>query len=225
MPATHRRFGSLALGLAALLLTLFPLVRPFFRMNPLEPAETLAGASPVIVSTSWLVAHLLCTLAFILLIYGVIILYAALASSSIERRAFWAMVFGLAGIALILPMLGVETYMMPVLGKLYLAGQSGIFPAIDLIYRGWAVAIFALGLLLLAIGAVMFAVAIWHSRTLPRAAGIIFAAGLVLWFPPFPEAVRIVDGFVIGVGGVWLAASLWQRESDRPSRTTDAPAI
>ena len=215
MLATRMRFGSLALGLSALLLTAFPLVRPFFRMNPVEPAETLAGASAVIVSTSWLVAHLLCTLAFILLLYGVIILYAALASSSIERRAFWAMVFSLAGIALILPMLGVETYMLPVLGKLYLAGQSGIFPAIDLIYRGWAVAVFLLGLLLLAIGAVMFAVAIWRGRTLPRSAAILFAAGLVLWFPPFPEAFRIADGFVIGVGGLWLAASLWQRASDR----------
>jgi hypothetical protein len=216
MLAIRMRFGSLALGLSALLLTVFPLVRPFFRMNPLEPAETMAGASPVIVSTSWLVAHLLCTLAFILLLYGVIILYAALASSSAERRAFWAMVFSLAGIALTLPMLGVETYMLPILGKLYLAGQPGIFPAIDWIYRGWAVAVFLLGLLLLAIGAVMFAMAIWHSRTLPRWAGIVFAAGLVLWFPPFPEVVRIVDGFAIGVGGVWLAASLWQRASDRP---------
>jgi len=224
MPATHVRFGSLALALSALLLAAFPLIRPFFPMDPRQPAETLAGASSIVVSTSWLVAHLLCTLAFILLLYGLIILHEALASIAMERQTFWAMVFGLAGIALILPMLGVETYMLPILGKLYLAGQPGIFPAIDMIYLGPAVGVFLLGLLLLAIGAVTFAIAIWHSRTLPRAAGILFATGLVLWFPPFPEIVRIIDGFAIGIGGVWLAARLWPRASDRPSRTSDAPA-
>jgi hypothetical protein len=215
MPATHIRFGSLALGLSALLLAAFPLIRPFFSMDPRDPAETLAAASTLVVSTSWFVAHLLCTLAFVLLLYGLIILYAALASSPMERRAFWAMVSSLAGSALILPMLGVETYMLPVLGKLYLAGQSGIFPAIDMIYLGPAVGVFLVALLLLAIGAVTFAVAIWHSRMLPRLAAILFAAGLALWFPPFPEVVRIVDGFVIGVGGVWLAVSLWHKASGR----------
>jgi hypothetical protein len=218
MPVAHSRFGSVALGLSALLLTAFPLIRPFFRMDPREPAETLAAASPFIVSTSWAVAHLLCTLAFVLLLYGLIAVYATLASNPAERRAFWAMVLSLAGIALILPMLGVETYMLPVLGKLYQAGQSQIFPAIGMIYGGLALAVFLMALLLLAIGAIMFAIAIWRSGVLPRWAGILLAAGLALWFPPFPEVVRIVDGFVIGVGGVWLAASLWQRASDRQAR-------
>jgi hypothetical protein len=209
MLVTHGRFGSLALGLSALLLTAFPLIRPFFPMDPREPAETLAVAASYIVSTSWVVAHLLCTLAFILLIYGLIILYARLASTSMERLAFWAMVFSLAGIALILPMLGVETYMLPILGKLYQAGQSGIFPAIAMIYLGPALGVFLVALVLLAIGAITFAVVIWRSRVLPRFAGALFAAGLSLWFPPFPEVVRIADGFVIGLGGIWLAASLW----------------
>src|SRR5215468_10227081 len=101
MRVTHRRFGSLALALSALLLTAFPLTRPFFPMDPRQPAEALAGASSIVVSTSWLVAHLLCTLAFILFLYGLIILHEALASIAMERQTFWAMVFGLAGIALI----------------------------------------------------------------------------------------------------------------------------
>jgi hypothetical protein len=215
MLLTHSRFGSLSLGLSALLLALFPLVRPFFRLDPTEPAETLAAASPHIVSLAWVVAHLLCTLAFVLLLYGLIFVYAALASSSMERRAFWAMVFSFAGIALILPMLGIETYTLPILGRLYQTGQSEIFPAIEMIYRGLPVAMFVVALVLLAAGAITLATAIWRSRVLPRWAGVLLAAGLALWFPPFPEAVRMVDGVVIGAGGVWLAASLWQRASDR----------
>src|SRR5574341_1356919 len=205
---THSRLGSLALGLSTLLLTVFPLIRPFFPRDPRAPAETLAAASPVITSTPWVVSHLLCTLAFVLLLYGVLTLYTALASTPVEPRAFRAMVLSLAGFALILPMLGVETYMLPILGKLYLAGQSGIAPAIDMIYRGRALGVFLVGLLLLAIGAITFAVAIWHSAVLPRWAGVLFAMGLALWFPPFPRVIRVIDGFVIGLGGVWLAGSL-----------------
>ncbi len=205
---THRRFGSISLSLSTLLLAVFPLIRPFFPLDPRIPAETLAAASPAITSRAWVVSHLLCTLAFVLLLYGTLTLYLVLASSAVEPRAFRALVLSLAGIALILPMLGVETYMLPILGKLYLAGQAGIAPAIDLIYRGPAVGVFLLGLLLLAIGVIMFAVAIWHSAVLPRWAGVLFAMGLALWFPPFPRVIRIIDGFAIGLGGLWLAWTL-----------------
>src|SRR5215831_16942938 len=118
MPARstiRARFESLSLALSALLLAVFPLIRPFFPLDPRAPAETLAAASPAIASTPWVVSHLLCTLAFILLLYGML---------------------SLAGIALVLPMLGVETYMLPILGRLYLAGQAGVAPAIGMIYLG-----------------------------------------------------------------------------------------
>jgi hypothetical protein len=44
--STRIRLGALALGLSALLFTAFPLVRPFFRLDPRSPDETLAAASP-----------------------------------------------------------------------------------------------------------------------------------------------------------------------------------
>jgi hypothetical protein len=75
--------------------------------------------------------------------------------------------------------------------------------------------VFLLGLLLLAIGSIYLAVAIWQTRLLPRWAGMIFAMGLALWFPPFPRMVRVVDGVLIGIGGIWLAYSVWQ--SARPA--------
>jgi hypothetical protein len=108
-------------------------------------------------------------------------------------------------------MLGVETYILPILGKLYLAGQTGITPAISMIYLGPALGVFLVGLLLLAIGVITFAVTIWHSAVLPRWASMLFAVGLALWFPPFPRVIRIIDGLVIGLGGVWLAGSLRQK--------------
>ena len=205
---SHSQFGSLALSLAALLLTVFPLLRPFFPLDPRAPAETLAVASPVVTSASWVVSHMLCTLAFVLLLYGVLTLSTCLATTPVEPRAFRAMVLSLAGIALILPMLGVATSILPMLGKLSLAGQADLAPALAMIDLGPTLGVLLIGLLLLAVGTIMFAVALWHSAVLPRWAGVRFAIGLTLWFPLFPRVIRILDGFVIGLGGVWLAGSL-----------------
>jgi hypothetical protein len=151
-------------------------------------------------------------LAFVLLLYGVLTLYAHLANSHTEPRAFRAMLLSLAGIVLSMPMLGVETHILPILGRLYLEGKTDIAPAVGLIYLGPALGVFLLGLVLLAIGAMRLAVALWHSRSLPGWAGVLFAIGLALWFPPLPRLVRVVDGLLIGSGGIWLAWSLWQAE-------------
>lgn len=217
---TRHRLGALALGCAALLLTVFPLIRPFFPLDPRAPTATLLAASPAITSAAWVVSHGLCTVAFILLLYGMLTLYAHLAQYQVKPRPFRALVWSVAGIALILPMLGLETYMLPILGRLYLAGASDIAPAVQMLYHGPALVVFLLGLILLAIGASSFALAIWHSAVLPRWAGVCFAIGLALWFPPFPRLLRILDGVAIGLGGVWLAWHLWHTAA--PGLTDEA---
>lgn len=190
MPAhtsTRIRLDALALGLSALLFTAFPLVRPFFRLDPRSPDETLAAASPLITSGPWVLAHLMVTLAFVLLLYGMLALYARLAAVPRGPSPILGLVLSLAGIALIMPMLGVETFILPIVGLMFL-----------------------FALLLLAVGSISFARAIWRSGVLPRGAGVLLAIGLALWFPPFPALIRIVDGFVIGAGGVWLAWAMWR---------------
>jgi len=192
-------------------LTAFPVVRPFFPLDPRLPDQTLTVASPAITSAPWVVSHLIAMLAFVLLLYGILTVYARLPNGNVEPRALRAMVLSLAGITLIMPMLGVETHILPIIGTLHLEGKTDIAPAVGLIYHGPALAVFLLALLLLAIGVIYLAVAIWHSDVLPRWAGVIFTIGLALWFPPFPRMIRMVDGLLIGIGGVWLAWSLWQK--------------
>ena len=208
----HRRVrsGALALGLAAVLLAIFPLVRPFFPLDPRMPEQTLRRASPAITSTPWVASHLIAMVAFVLLFFGLLTLYVRLAATPRESRALRALVWSLTGIALIMPMLGVETHILPIIGGLYTAGATDIAPAIGAIYRGSAMLVFFSGLLALAVGAIGFARVIWRSEILPRWAGVAFAAGLALWFPPFPRSIRIVDGLLIGVGGAWLAWRLWR---------------
>jgi len=221
------RLGAFALGLSSLLLTAFPLVRPFFPLDPRSPDETLAAASPSITSASWVMAHLIAMLAFVLLPFGMLTLYAHLRAGLVEPRALRALAWSLAGITLIMPMLGFETHVLPIFGKLYLAGTTGIAPAVTHIYLGPTIFVFLLGLLFLAIGVIYFSLAIWQDGGLPRWAGLLFAIGLTLWFPPFPRVIRIIDGFFIGLGGLWLAWSMWQGAEAqlKSAGTSDSAAL
>ena len=214
--STRIRLGALALGLSALLFMVFPLVRPYFRLDPRSPDETLAAASPVITSGSWVLSHVIAMLAFVLLLYGLLALYARFEADHRGPSAIFGLVLTLAGIALIMPMLGVEIYILPIIGRLYLEGATNLAPAVALIYLGPATVMFLFALLLLAIGSICFALTIWRSGALPRWAGVLLAAGLALWFPPFPPLIRILDGFVIGVGGVWLAWGIWHSPDAAP---------
>jgi hypothetical protein len=77
------------------------------------------------------------------------------------------------------------------------------------------------GLLLLAVGAVDLARAAWRSGGLPRGGAVALAAGLALWLPLLPRPVRIADGLLIGIGGVWLGWALWRK--DRAGAATGDP--
>jgi hypothetical protein len=82
------------------------------------------------------------------------------------------------------------------------------------LYRGAALLVMLLGLLLLAIGAALFARAVGKSGALPRWAAVTYAVGLAFWCPLLPPPVRVVDGLLIGIGGVALA---WALRAPGPS--------
>jgi hypothetical protein len=148
---------------------------------------------------------LLLLIAFLLLMFGLMGLYAELVGRGEDRQTLRALVLSLAGIALVLPMVGVELFAMPAIGLTFLAERPDIGAAFNQIYRGPGTVTMLVGLLLLAIGAFFFAASLRRSGKFPAWAGLIFALGLALWCPLLPKAVRIVDGFLIGFGGAWLA--------------------
>ena len=213
MQITHPdriRLGALGLGLSALLLMAFPLARPFFRLDIFAPEETMAAASPAFTSVAWVLSHYFAMLGFVLLLGGMLALYALHAGMETEPRAFRGLLWGTTGVALILPAFGVEAFTMPVIGNLHLEGATGLAPVIPLIYRGPMTIVLIFGLVFLAVGAFNFAFAIRRSRQLPVWAAFVFAVGLGLWLPLLPRPVRIIDGLLIGLGGIPLAWSLWR---------------
>ena len=212
MIPTHLRFGAVSLAASAVLFAIFPLVRPYFLLDPLEPAATLGDAGPAVASAAWVLAHAIAMAAFVLLLVSLPVVYSVLARTDAEPRAWRALMTSLGGIALIMPTLGVETYVLPAIGRLYLDGRAEIAPMIGLIYRGPTSLVMLLGLVLLAAGAIMFARAIRQSGPLSRPAGLLLATGLTFWLPLLPPPIRIADGVLIGLGGAWLAWSLWRSE-------------
>jgi hypothetical protein len=209
------RGAALTLALSSLALALFPLLRPFFFFDPTWPVETLEGAAPAVISAPWLIAHYLALIGFVLLLCALPALHVRLAAAGLEASSRRATRLSGIGVALILPTLGVELYALPAIGRLYVAGNEAIAPAISLIYIGGATLVMLLGLVLLAIGAIMLATALVRSRALPRWAGVTYAIGLAFWCPLLPPLLRVVDGLLIGIGGIGLAWSL--RRSAPPS--------
>ena len=145
-----------------------------------------------------------------LLPVGLFGLYTVLQGSEVERRAFQGLVLSWIGIGLILPtVLGTEAFALRAIGQAAVQQKNVDLLAIaNSIHFGPQRIFFFLGLLMLGIGAVLIAVAVWNSDTLPKWSGVLLAIGLALFFPLFPRAIRIVDGLLIGAGGTWIAVSI-----------------
>lgn len=202
---TRPAIGPACLAVSSLLLLAFPLARPFTDRTgtPAEVAGTFA-------STSWVAAHVMAGLGFVVLPVGLLGLSTFLRDTRGERPAVWGMVVSWIGIGLILPTaFGTEPFALRAIGQAAIREQNMDLLALAMSIRmGPQARVLFPGLLVLAIGAVAIAVAVWRSGTLPRWSGVIFALGLALFFPLFPQTVRIIDGFLIGAGGVWIASSM-----------------
>ena len=214
------RGAALTLGLSSLALALFPQFRPFFFFDPTRPMETMDAAAPAVASIPWRFSHYLALIGFVLLICVLPALHARLAAAGVETRSRRATLLCTLGAVLVLPTLGVELYAFPAISRVYLAGNVSIAPAVSIMYIGGATLMMLLGLVLLAIGAIVLATAIARSHALPKWAAIVYAIGLAAWCPLFPPIVRVVDGILIGVGGIALAWSL-----RRPLPPPEAPGF
>lgn len=211
---THRfrsATGAVCLAVSSLLLVVFPLVRPFGDRSgdPAAIADTFA-------STSWLAAHISGGLGLVLLPVGLFALFTFLRGSRVERRAAQGLVVGWLGVGLMLPtVFGTEPFALRAIAQAATQHKNlGVLAIALAIRAGPQARFFFPGLLLLALGAILIAAAVWKSGLLPKWSGVTYATGLALFFPLFPRVIRIADGVLIGLGGVWIAASMLMRKSD-----------
>ncbi|MFJ2030835.1 hypothetical protein [Streptosporangium sp. NPDC087985] len=202
------RLSAMSLIGAGVLFLLYPVVRPY------SDETTMAGAQAM-ASSAWMASHLYAMAGFILFTLGLLGLHLVLD----QRLTLRAVAVTWIGAGLTLPYYGAEVFGLNVIAHRAVQAQdtSLLELANEFRFGSAAATMFATGLVLLGVGAVMAAVAVWRSGTLPRWSAIPLAAGFALFIPQFfstPE-LRIAHGALITIGGVWLGLAMWRAR--RPS--------
>jgi hypothetical protein len=200
--AGRTRMAAAALAAAGVLFVLYPAIRPWHDEN------TVPGATTSMSSNAWVAAHFFAMIGFILIPLGLLGVWSALRNTRREPLALTAVVSSWIGAGLTLPYYGAEDFGLHSIASQHAAGLLNLIDKIR--NQPVAITIFGLGLVLLAVGATLAAVAIWRTDVMPRYCAIAFAAGFVLFIPQFyaPAPARIAHGVLTGLGLVWLASGL-----------------
>lgn len=190
------RLTSLAFAAAGILFLAYPAIRPSG-----DDATAMA-------STAWVAGHAAAMLGFVLLGLAGLGLHQVLG----DRLSLRAAAVTWVGAGLTLPYYGAEDFGLNVIARRSLHDQAPALMELaeEFRYGPVAITMFAVGLLVLAVGAVMAAISVWRSGTLPKWSGTALALGFVLFIPQFfgPYPLRIAHGALIMIGGLWLAAAL-----------------
>jgi hypothetical protein len=199
----RNRLGALALAAAGVLFVLYPVLRPWHDEN------TVSGATASMASTAWVAAHFSAMIGFILLPLGLLAVRGAIGSGRSGTLSLVAAVVSWIAAGLVLPYYGAEDFGLHAIAGKHVNGLLDVITAVR--YQPLAITIFGAGLIALAVGGVLAAVAVWRSGVLPRYSGVLVAVGTVLFLPQFfgPPAFRIGHGVVFGAGLVILAVALW----------------
>ncbi len=218
------RSATVALAVAGLFFVAYPAIRPFSDESSLQGAAAFA-------SGSWLVAHALAMVAFMLLSFGFLAVHLTWQATPVGRSSLRALVLSWVGVALTLSYYGVETFGLAVIGQAALDRDDASLVALaEAVQLGPGIALLAAGLLLLAAGAIQLALVIWRSGVRPRWSGIPLAVGMVLFIPQFltPQPVRIAHGLVMASGcGLlgWHLVAARRSEANLPAPAPNVERI
>jgi hypothetical protein len=157
--------------------------------------------------------------AFVLLALGLLGLCTRLQDTRADRRAIQALVLCWIGIGLTLPYYGAETFGLHAIGQEALREKNpALLSLVNSIRLGEGSMFFIPGLLFLAAGTVLFAIAIWRSTSFLIWSGIPLAVGFALYIPQFfePQLIRIAHGSLITIACMLLGWSTFKsREVER----------
>ena len=194
---------------SGLLMATYLLLRPYGDAGSATSPEAAAAFA----STWWVTAHLAGALALVQLGH----LGLRVEDLLRTRATMLARWTGLAGMTLVLPYYGAETFGLHAIGRLGTSDPAALALVDDVRNHPAALTTFGLGLLLLAVSAIATAVA-WHravrtSRwSAPAWAAWPLALGGTLVLPQFylPPTGRMVFGVAYAAAALLLAVSAWR---------------
>ncbi|CAN5140908.1 hypothetical protein BH20ACT5_BH20ACT5_02980 [soil metagenome] len=171
----------------------------------------------------WVVSHLFAVAGFLLLVPA---LTGLLRETEGRRFAVAAVASSRLGVGLVLPYYGAETFGLRVIAQRAVRdGDPALLELAENVrYGSVQASMFLAGRVLLAVGTILAAVAIWRSGWTPRWAGVPLAAGFALFLPQFYGApwLRIGHGLLIAAGCLLLAVLRWRHRpvASRPQGST-----
>lgn len=211
-PDYRTRMGAVAFAVAGILFAVYEAVAPRADETTLDGAASWASAG-------WSVAHISAIVGLILIPLGYGAIRGFLDGTPQEGTAHLAAIVGYIGSGLTISYYGAETYGLKAIGERALADGDPSLTDVGNDFRldPTAMTVFALGLLLVAVAAVLASIAVWRSGSLPRWSAVPLAALLVIMLPQFffPQAGRVVWGVLVAVSALWLAAALWRASQSR----------
>jgi len=151
------------------------LIALFLRKFVNLPVGDITEWAKGVASRNYLIAQYLYILAYVVPFFGFWALYMYLTQKQKERMAFWGLMGALLGTGLPLTTLGVLAYASPVIGRLYLQGDTNLPQVINEIVMGTSMVMGMSGAFLYVGGCILFSVAIWQSGTINKWAGVALA--------------------------------------------------
>ncbi len=194
-----------------------------------DPGTRYEAWARFVTTDHYVLGHVLGSiLGLIFAIFGTFALGASLTRSRAGRLGLVAMVITVLGGTLFLPAMGVSTFAVPEEGQAYLAGIEEYRNLPD-IFADTMFALTSLLVILLGfVGNVLLGVAVWRSWTLPKWAGVLWAAAAVFMYPlgivyaavilgvqSTPPTV-LVGALLIVISGAWMALSVLRQPSSQP---------
>jgi hypothetical protein len=198
------RLGAAALGLAGVMFVLYPVFRPW------NDESTPDGAAASMASANWVVSHFFAMIGFILAPLGLLALSKLITGTQGGFLAATAFAATWIGAGLTLPYYGSEDFGLHAAAKWGVPDLVAFAEALR--YNGLAITMFGVGLILVAVGGILAAVAVWRSGVLAKTSGLAYAAGMALFLPQFftPAAARIGHGILLGAGAAVLAVAMYR---------------
>jgi len=202
------RLGAVALGISSVFILLGQIIQP----SLLDARTSSNDFARALTSNGYLCAQILLLLAFPLFSTAAISIYKLLSYSRLHRPAFWGMVFSVVGVGLSMPTLGINAVVLPLIGRLYLDGETSalsIYPAMQ--EYPWSL-ILILGGYLMLIGVAIFSWVIWRNQNLSKWGAALYLAGWILFVGSNNQVSKtgsLSIGFLIALGGLALARTIW----------------
>jgi len=165
-----------------------------------------------VASPNNLIAETFLPLSLVIQLFGFLGIYAYLDKPETHGTTFWGMVFSILGNGLFLPFAGIFAFAVPIIGRLYLEGNSGVIEVAELTLRpGTGFAYLIASSFALMIGALLFAFSMWKydlPNWLPviyvmQAFGLSFGASIGY---PF----EITGGILLLVFSVVFGMKMWR---------------